>query len=177
MEITSGIRKMTFPIWGLVVFFYFFICQAVCKEKQRAASSPLGVMDQRPRRSPVPVCTCSLIMMQETYLNKLLFVIKVNCLSDLKKSSLTALLVKELSVVQLCAEERRVSIPRTFFLLMWCCTSGEFNAWEKKKRFNIKNSPEHKNPTLRSHKQHHSNHINIMFFAAGQYLLDTLTFF
>lgn len=81
--------------------------------------------------------------MRETYLNKLLFVIKVNYFSELPKCSLTAPLVKELSVVQLCAKEQQVPILGRF--LLYCCYDAgpQVNLMPEKKRFHIENSPEH----------------------------------
>lgn len=123
-------------------FFFFFDLVRLFVRKNRAASFPLGVMDQRPCRSPVPVFTCSLIMMQETYLNKLLFVIKVNYFSELPKCSLTTSLVKELSVVQLCAKEQQVPILGKF-LLYCCCDAGpQVYLMPEKKKIPHQNSSE-----------------------------------
>lgn len=128
----------------------FWTCQAGCRK--HGILSPLGIVDQKVCHGPVAVYKCSL-MMPEMHLNKLLFMFKVNDFSELQKSSLTR------SSRALCwgaAGSRH-----------WCdaALEGEFKVWENKASATSLNI---KNLTLRSCKQPYSNHITIMFFAAGQ---------
>ena len=144
MEITSfSLRQMTFSDLIFGGFVRLFV------KKHRGRFPLYWVSWIKGPQSRPSLNTCSLIMMQEIHLNKLLFMIKVNYFSHLQKRSASQ-------------EEQQVSIPCNVLLLRLFSTPGEFNAREK--RFsNIKNSPEHENSALHSHKLHCSNHINIKF--------------